>query len=140
MHHFHTKLPYQKPMLRQIEWGVQNGPITNNRLLPVAALFFWKFCFDVQTYYKLVNLMYQLPKCPDLYFLEPPEVFWLCYFPVNILNVLKIVTLFSVIDAYFRLWMFLPTNEKGHFKWSQLKQTHIHDHFYIDPKFPKSQI
>ena len=27
---FHTKLPCQKPMLRQIEWGVQNGPITKD--------------------------------------------------------------------------------------------------------------
>ena len=25
-HHFHTKLPHQKPMLRQIEWWLQNGP------------------------------------------------------------------------------------------------------------------
>ena len=40
MHYFHTKLPYQKPMLRQIEWSLQNGPITENRVLPVTALFF----------------------------------------------------------------------------------------------------
>ena len=26
--HFHKKLPCQRPMLRQIEWGVQNGPTT----------------------------------------------------------------------------------------------------------------
>ena len=26
--HFHTKLPCQMPMLRQIEWEVQNWPIT----------------------------------------------------------------------------------------------------------------
>ena len=30
-HDFHTKLPYQKPMLRQIEWLLQNGPITKKR-------------------------------------------------------------------------------------------------------------
>ena len=24
--HFRTKLPCQKPMLRQMEWGVQNKP------------------------------------------------------------------------------------------------------------------
>ena len=29
-HHFYTKLPYQKPRLRQIEWWVRNGPITKN--------------------------------------------------------------------------------------------------------------
>ena len=43
--HFHTKLPYQRPMLRQIEWRVQNGPITKNDVLPVTTLFFLKFCF-----------------------------------------------------------------------------------------------
>ena len=35
---FHTKLPFQKPMLRQIEWGVQNWPITKEGVLPVATL------------------------------------------------------------------------------------------------------
>ena len=39
-HHFHTKVPYQKPMLRQIEWGLQNEPITKNGVLPVTTLFF----------------------------------------------------------------------------------------------------
>ena len=28
------------PILGQIEWGVQNGPITKNAVLPVSALFF----------------------------------------------------------------------------------------------------
>ena len=36
--HVHTKLPCQKPMLRQIEWVVQNGPITKNRVLPVYLI------------------------------------------------------------------------------------------------------
>ena len=39
-HHFHTILICQKPMLRQIEWGVQNGPITKNGNLPLTTLFF----------------------------------------------------------------------------------------------------
>ena len=30
---FHTKLSCQKPMLRQIEWRVQNVPITKNEVL-----------------------------------------------------------------------------------------------------------
>ena len=42
-HHFHAKLSYQKPMLRQIEWWVQNGPITENGVLTVTALFFENF-------------------------------------------------------------------------------------------------
>ena len=36
---FHTELPCQNPMLRQIEWGVQNGPITKNRVLPLFYFF-----------------------------------------------------------------------------------------------------
>ena len=35
--HFHKKLPSKKPMLRQIEWGLQNEPITNIRLLPLTT-------------------------------------------------------------------------------------------------------
>ena len=34
---------YQKPMLRQIEWRVQNEPITTNEVLPVINSFLWKF-------------------------------------------------------------------------------------------------
>ena len=33
---------YQKPMLRQIEWKVQNGPITKNGGLPVTTFTFLK--------------------------------------------------------------------------------------------------
>ena len=29
---FDTKLPRQNPILRQMKWGVQNGPIRNNRV------------------------------------------------------------------------------------------------------------
>ena len=38
--HFHTKLPSQRPMLRQIEWVVQNVPITKNGFLPQLRHFF----------------------------------------------------------------------------------------------------
>ena len=47
-HHFHTKMQFQKPMLRKIEWGVQNGPITENRVLRLTILFF-KVCFSLRT-------------------------------------------------------------------------------------------
>ena len=42
-------MPYQKLMLRQIEWGVQNGPIKKNEVWPVTTLFFKKFCFNLGT-------------------------------------------------------------------------------------------
>ena len=38
-------------MLRQIEWGVQNWPITKNRVLPVTTFLFPKFCFSFGTSY-----------------------------------------------------------------------------------------
>ena len=39
-------------MLRQIEWGAQNGPITKNGVLPGTTLFFPKFCFSLRASYK----------------------------------------------------------------------------------------
>ena len=39
-------------MLRQLEWGVQNGPITKEGILPVTTLFSQKFCFSLRTLYK----------------------------------------------------------------------------------------
>ena len=51
-HHFHTKLSCQKPMLRQIEWGVQNRLLTKNGVLPVTTLFFRKFCLNLRTSYE----------------------------------------------------------------------------------------
>ena len=49
---FYTKLAYQTLMLRQIEWWLQNGPITKNGVLPVTTFFLWKFCFSFRTSYK----------------------------------------------------------------------------------------
>ena len=51
-HYFHSKLLSQKPMLRQIESWIQNGPFTKKGVLPAAALFFWKFCSSLRTSYK----------------------------------------------------------------------------------------
>ena len=42
MQYFHTKLLGQKPMLEQIEWGVQNGPIRKKGDLPVNNSFFYE--------------------------------------------------------------------------------------------------
>ena len=37
---FHIKLSCQKLMLRQIEWGVHDGPVTKNGVLQVTTVFF----------------------------------------------------------------------------------------------------
>ena len=41
-HYFHSNLLCQKPILRQIEWQLQNEPITQSGVLPVTTLFFVK--------------------------------------------------------------------------------------------------
>ena len=46
---FIKKYPIRRSMTRQIEWVVQNRPITRNIVLPVTTLFFWKFCFSMRT-------------------------------------------------------------------------------------------
>ena len=66
--HFHTKLPYQRPMLRQTEWRVQNGPITKNDVLPVTTLFFLKFCFKLRTPYKELIWCTNDPNVTTLFF------------------------------------------------------------------------
>lgn len=47
--HFHTKMPCQKSMLRQTEWGVQDELIAKNGDLPVTSSFFWKYGFNLRT-------------------------------------------------------------------------------------------
>ena len=47
---FNTKLFCQKLMLRQMQWRVQNGPITKNGVLRVTTLLFWKFWFRLRTF------------------------------------------------------------------------------------------
>ena len=41
-------------MLRQIECGVQNGPITKNGISTVITLLFQKFYFSLGTLYKVL--------------------------------------------------------------------------------------
>ena len=50
--HNHFVRKYHKPMLRQIECRVQNGPITKNGVLSVTTLLLWKFCFSLIISYK----------------------------------------------------------------------------------------
>ena len=68
-------------MLKQVECDVQNEPITKNEVLPVSTLFFRKFCFSTRTYYKGVDLKYQLPKCPYSYFPKALEFYLRVLFP-----------------------------------------------------------
>ena len=47
-----NKATTQKPVLRQIEWGVQYRSIIKRGILPVSISFFWNFCFSERTSYK----------------------------------------------------------------------------------------
>ena len=79
-HQFHTKLSSEKPMLRQIEWEVQKSGV-----LPVATLFFWKFCFSLRTSYnELIWCKNQLNVHIHT-FLNHWSFIWQCFSPVSIL-------------------------------------------------------
>ena len=47
-HYFHSKMLCQKPRLRQIEWRLQNGLVTESGVLPVTTLFFCKICSSLR--------------------------------------------------------------------------------------------
>ena len=92
-HHFHAKLPYQKPMLRQTEWWLQNGPIRKNGVLPVTIFFFfffWKFCFSLRTFYKELIWCTNNPKAHICTFCNRSSLIWRWFFPVSILDRLNI--------------------------------------------------
>ena len=66
--YYYTKLPFQKPMLREIEWVLQNWTITKNDVLRVTSLFFWKFCFITRTSYKELIWCTNYPKWCDRHY------------------------------------------------------------------------
>ena len=90
MQHFLMKLLCQKPMLRQIVWGVQNWLIKKNRVLPVTTFLFWKFCYSLGTLY--IELIWCMNHPNDHI-----HTFWKqwsfilgCFFPVNPVSIFKI--------------------------------------------------
>ena len=83
---YKTTISEANAMLRQIDWWVQIGPITKNRILPVTTLFFGKFSFNLRTSNK------QLIWCTsDLIvhitiFCIFRSFIWQCFFFVRILE------------------------------------------------------
>ena len=86
MQHFYTKLLYQKPMLRQIEWGVQNGPITKVGVLQARTSFVRKFCFSLRTSYKELIWCINHANVHIHRFRKLWSFIWGCFFRVSILN------------------------------------------------------
>ena len=86
-HHFHTKLTCQEPMLRQIVWEVQNGPITKTDVLPVATLYFFENCILVSE--PVIEELIWCTNEPNVHihtFRKSWNFIWGCFFPVSILN------------------------------------------------------
>ena len=94
-HHFHIKLPYQKPILRQIEWWLQNGPITKNGVFPVTNLFFSKCWFSLRTSYKELICCTDKPNAHICTFCKRWSFIWRCFFPVSILKTSKAISSFN---------------------------------------------
>ena len=99
-HHFDTKLSYQMPMLRQIKWWLQSGPIKKKRVFPVTTLFFWKFCFSLRTSYKELICCTNNPNAHICTFCKRWSSIWRCFFSVSILKEKKyIITSYVVREA-----------------------------------------
>ena len=73
-------------MLRQIDWWVQNGPITKNGVLPATTSFFWKFYFSLRTSYKELIWCTNYPNIHISTFCELWSFIWRCFSPVSILK------------------------------------------------------
>ena len=82
--HFHTKLPCQKPMLRQIKREIKKWPITKNGVSPATTLFFWKFCFSLRTFYKELIWCTNYLNVYIQTFYKRWSFIWGCFFHVGI--------------------------------------------------------
>ena len=97
-HYFHAKLPCQKPMLGQIEWGVKKGSITKNAVLPLTTLFFWKFNFSIRTSNKQLISRTNFPNAHIHIFRKRLSFVWRRVFPVSRLNIL--IFYFGIFRMY----------------------------------------
>ena len=88
---FYTKLPCQKPMLRRIEWWVQNGALIKNVILQVTTLFFRNFCFILRTSCKELIWCTNYPNIHFCTFCKRWSFIWQCFFPVSILKAIVII-------------------------------------------------
>ena len=82
-HHFHTKLPCQKPMLRQIKCWLQNGPIKKNVVLPLTTLLFENFV-SVRTSFKELICCTNNPNTHICTLCKRWSFIWRSFFPVSI--------------------------------------------------------
>ena len=73
-------------MLRQIELGLQNGPITKFWSFASNYVFFWKICSSFRTSSKKLVLCTNDPNINIRLFRKGWSLVLGCFFPVSILN------------------------------------------------------
>ena len=76
---FPRKTACQMPMLRQMEWAVENRPIAKNGVLPITTLYFWKICFNMRTSYKELIWCINYSIVHIHTFLKRLKFIWLCF-------------------------------------------------------------
>ena len=83
---FPYKITISESNVKQILWGVQNGPITKNGVLPVTSSFFWRFCFNLRISYKELIWCTNDPNVHTRTFWKHWNLIWWCFIPVSILK------------------------------------------------------
>ena len=76
--------------VKTIEWRVQNGSTTKNRVFPGTTLFFWKFCFSLRTSPNELTWFTNEPNVHIPTFYKCWSFIWRCFFPVSILKTVQI--------------------------------------------------
>ena len=91
-------------MLRQLEWRLQNGPITKSGVLPATTLFFWKICSSFRTSKELI----WCTNDPNVYiriFRKRWSLILGWFFPVpTILNLIKFIVSNKFDIIYSKIW------------------------------------
>ena len=118
--HFRTKLHCQKPMSRQIEWGVQNGSVIMNGVLPVTTLFFRKFCFSLRTSYQELIWCTNHLNVQIHTFGKRSNSILGCFFPVSILN-------FKIYDV--TTWLINNCSTHRTMKFGQVREYNKRNNF-----------
>ena len=79
-----TALSEVNVWLNSGEWGVQNGPIRKNGILPVTTSFFGRFCFSIRTFYKELIWCTNYPSVHIHTFRKRWSFIRGCFLPVSI--------------------------------------------------------
>ena len=120
-------------MLRQIEWWLQNKPISKNGVLPVTTLFSWKFCFSLRNSH--IDLIWYTnnPNTHIRTFCKRWSFIWRYFFPVSILNTWKKIIFYHIRSIFIAWWLsyYLLLTHITQIKISFTKLGHIFCQIYL---------